>query len=175
MHEVADWRHFHSEGGKRMRNALSVVACLLLSLCGGVAGVDTKPPYQHVYYLFVQPPFEGCGDCYVPMIVTRVPIGAKALASGGIENVLIITYERDSIWEIRSDSVLLNRDTVSLSERKLRWNGSRYRYQEVSKQEALRLLRNPMGTMPISRPLLSTNISRGPLIEKLINDLSKQP
>jgi hypothetical protein len=68
----------------------------------------------------------------------------------------------------------LNRDTVSLAGRKLSWNGSRYRYQEVSKQEALRLLKNPMGSIPISRPQLPLHPAGSELVKKLIDDLSNQ-
>ena len=152
----------------------TVLACFLAGASLGAAGTGAriKPPFHYVYYLFIEPPFEGCRDCYVPMMITRSPIAADTLARGEIENVLIFTYERDSIWEIRSDSIQLNRDTVSLAERKVRWKDGRYRYQEVSCQEALRLLKNPLGTIPISRPQLSPHPTRAGLVKELIHDLS---
>lgn len=151
---------------KRIAQAL-LLACSVTSV-----GAGAKPPFHHVYYLFQQHPSNGCGDCYIPMVITRVPIDAKALAGGTIENILIITYERDSIFNISSDPVPLNSASVSLPERQLRWNNSRYRYQEVGKQEALRLLRNPLGSIPISRP---GPTSPSELIRTLIDDLSTEP
>jgi hypothetical protein len=61
------------------------------------------------------------------MVITGVPTDEASLTDGGIENVAIIT--NDSIWEIQSDSVPLNRESVNLQERKIRWKDSRYRYQ----------------------------------------------
>jgi hypothetical protein len=108
------------------------------------------------------------------MLITRLPIDEASMTGGGIENVTIITYERDSIWELRSDSVPLNRESLNLQERKIRWKNSRYRYQEVSKQEALRLLKNPLGSIPISRTQPPIRTSRGEIVEALIKDLSER-
>jgi hypothetical protein len=110
--------------------------------------------FSHVYYLFIVRP-KGCEECYVPMVITREPIDAKRLATGNMDNVAIITYERDSIWEIKKEPAKfeLPLEHAAVALRQLRWNGSDYRYQEVDKGEALRLLRNPMGTVPISRPM----------------------
>jgi len=128
---------FSQRGLKQTMSATKPRSAFLLAWV--LAGVNLRaaapdveikpPPFRHVYFLFLQPPFEGCRDCYVPMLITRVPIDQAALVSGDIENVAIITYERDSIWEIRSDSVPLNRESVNLQERKIRWKDSRYRYQ----------------------------------------------
>jgi hypothetical protein len=136
---------------------------------------DSKPPFHYVYYLFLQPPFQGCLDCYIPMVITREPIRASALSKrSDIENVVIITYERDSIWEVRSDSIPLNAASVFPQERQLRWKDSRYRYQEVDKHEAIRLLPNPLGSIPISRvhPPVQEQERR---LRALISDLSMDP
>lgn len=110
-------------------------------------------PFRYVYYLF-QGSAGGCEACYIPLMITRVPLDRTALETGPIENAVIITYERDSIWEIMARSPALDTAAVSLAERKLRWNGKSFRYQEADREEALRLLRKPLGTIPISRPKL---------------------
>jgi hypothetical protein len=62
-----------------------------------------------------------------------------------------VTFERDSIWEIRDREATIS--DIEPKARTLRLDGSPYRYQEVSLQEATRLLRNPLGSIPVSRPM----------------------
>ena len=110
---------------------------------------DGEPPFSHVYYLFVSHA-TGCEECYIPMLITRAPIDKSNLDKGPIDNVVVITFERDSIWRWE-DPILLDNHAVLLPERTLRWNKEIYRYQEVDRSEAIRLLLNPLGTIPISR------------------------
>jgi hypothetical protein len=84
------------------------------------------------------------------MLITRAPIDKAILDKGPIDNVVVITFERDSIWQW-NDPITLDSKAVLLPERTLRWNNKVYRYQEVDRCEAIRLLLNPLGTIPISR------------------------
>jgi hypothetical protein len=64
--------------------------------------------------------------------------------------VLITTYERDSIWKVERNVSLVAAD-VSPRERALRFRGRRYRYQEITAAEVLRLLEKPEGSLPVHR------------------------
>ena len=83
----------------------------------------------------------------MPLPLTASPIGASTATP---EAEVIVTFERDSIWEIREGPVTL----MELEPRAptLRLDGRPCRYQEVSPEEAIRLLKNPLGSIPISRP-----------------------
>ena len=48
-------------------------------------------------------------------------------------------------------SVALDADGIRASERQVRLNGQRYRYQRIDATEVLHLLENPEGTIPIHR------------------------
>jgi hypothetical protein len=154
-----------------MKKLILSVAFLVLAFdCCVAAEPNGKPPFSHVYYLFVSHP-TGCEDCYIPLLITRAPIDKASLAKGAIDNVVVITYERDSIWQWK-DPIQLDSKVVSLPERTLRWNNERYRYQEVDRSEALRLLLHPMGTIPISRLYIpNAGPSTAPLIPGIISDL----
>lgn len=65
---------------------------------------------------------------------------------------MIVTFERDSIWEIRDRPATISE--IEPKARTLRLDGRPYRDQEVSAQEAIRLLKNPFGSIPISRPMM---------------------
>jgi hypothetical protein len=125
---------------------------------------DGKPPFSHVYYLFISHD-TGCEECYIPMLITRAPFDKPSLDRGPIENVVVITFERDSIWQWK-DPIPLDSHAVLLPERTLRWNKKLYRYQEVDRSEAIRLLLNPLGTIPISRR--GDPHDPGPSMEQLI-------
>jgi hypothetical protein len=153
-----------------MRNALTRLFAAGVLHSFAVAQPANRKPFRHVYYLFQESP-SGCEACYIPLMVTRAPIDRTSLETGQIENVVIVTYERDSIWRIVTDSPPLNFAAVSLPERKLRWNGKSFRYQEVDREEALRLLRQPLGTIPISRPALPGGNSEA-LAKALLEDLA---
>jgi hypothetical protein len=133
-----------------MRNAFAILFAVGVLHSFAVAQPADRKPFRHVYYLFQESP-GGCEACYIPLMVTRAPIDRAALETGPIENVVIVTFERDSIWQIATNSPPLDPAFVLFPERKLRWNGKSFRYQEVDREEALRLLRQPLGTIPISR------------------------
>jgi len=105
------------------------------------------PGLKHAYYLFRSGKSEGCAECYVPLLLTASPIGASTATP---EAEVIVTFERDSIWEIRDGPATLTE--LEPRARTLRLDGRPYRYQEVSPEEAIRLLKNPLGSIPIARP-----------------------
>jgi hypothetical protein len=53
-------------------------------------------------------------------------------------------------------------------ERAIRLNVKKYRYQEISREEVLKLLEHPMGTIPISRPQGTGMPHDGPSLAELI-------
>jgi hypothetical protein len=65
---------------------------------------------------------------------------------------VITTYERDSIWSSEKNVRLAAADVVPAG-RTVRLRNTRYRYQEVSPREVVRLLENPRGAIPIARPV----------------------
>jgi len=103
---------------------------------------------RHAYFLFRSGKSEGCADCYVPLLLSAAPLESSSPATPEFE--VIVTYERDSIWEIRDRLAVITE--VEPKARTLRLDGRPYRYQEVSPDEAIRLLKNPLGSIPISRP-----------------------
>jgi hypothetical protein len=102
----------------------------------------------HAYFLFRSGKSEGCAECYVPLLLSAAPLESSSPATPEFE--VIVTYERDSIWEIRDRLAVITE--VEPKARTLRLDGRPYRYQEVSPDEAIRLLKNPLGSIPISRP-----------------------
>jgi hypothetical protein len=107
-----------------------------------------EPGLRFAYFLFRSGPGQGCAECYVPLLLTAEPLGA----AGATAAEVIVTFERDSIWEIRDRPGRITE--VAAPPRTLRLEGQPYRYQEVALEEAIRLLRNPLGSIPISRPML---------------------
>ncbi|WP_348261161.1 hypothetical protein P8935_15290 [Telmatobacter sp. DSM 110680] len=109
----------------------------------------------------------------MPLLVSIEPLEQVAKAS--TENtrcVLITTYERDSIWH-QDAIVLIGHTDVETETRIVQVRGRRYRYQEISASEVLKLLMKPMGTIPISRPMLPRADVPGPTLEELIDDFRK--
>ena len=148
------------------RNAMLCVAMVFVAASLGLSGVRAqaadRPAYRHAYYLFLADAPKGCEDCYVPMLITVEPL-AKSPASG----VLIITYERDSIWHDDGIVSFAGGD-IQVGPRIMTLRGRRYRYQEVSSAEVLKLLENPQGTIPISRPYQPPASAPGPSLTELI-------
>lgn len=152
-------------------------ALLLVSVIGGPARTAepqaARLAYRHAYYLFIAGTPQGCEDCYVPLLVTTDSL--DRIAEGADEEgcVLIITYERDSIWHDDGVISVAPRD-VERGPRKIRLRDREYRYQEISSPEVLKLLENPMGTIPISRPIVPSAAHPGPAISDLIRAFQKQ-
>jgi len=132
------------------------------------AGESNRPVYRHAYYLFLAGTPRGCEECYVPMLVSIEPLEQVEKASA--ENtrcVLITTYERDSIWH-QDGIVLVAHTDIETATRMVQVRGRKYRYQEISASEVLKLFMKPMGTIPISRPMLPRADVPGPTLEELI-------
>ena len=128
---------------------------------------QTSPiPYKHAYYLFLDGGGTGCQACYVPLLITQNSLDQIAAGGRFEEGILIITYERDSIWQGKG-RVSLNAHILS-RERIVRLDDNRYRYQEISTEEVLKLLENPMGTIPISRVTVLVMPIDGPSLADLI-------
>jgi hypothetical protein len=116
--------------------------------------LSNRPVYRHAYYLFLSDKTESCEDCYVPLLITQTPI-EKIANTETIENaILIITYERDSIWQIVGAIAIKRTDLQDLAARRIRVRDKGYRYQEITAAEVIELLENPSGTIPISRPVI---------------------
>jgi hypothetical protein len=126
---------------------LVAIAVDAMSSAPALAGEAGAAP--HAYYLFFAGAPQSCEDCYVPLLITQRPL--EDVSSPGRDGaVLITTYERDSIWTVERGVSLAAAD-VSTGERVVRLRGRRYRYQEVTAAEVLRLLEKPAGTIPIHR------------------------
>ena len=153
------------------RAILLFLASLLLLPISGVgrptssAAADERPAYKHAYYLFLSGTPVGCEDCYVPLLITTESLEQIAEDKANAACALITTYERDSIWH-NEGLVSVAPTDIEKPPRVLHLRGRRYRYQEISSAEALRLLQNPLGTIPISRPLLPPG-SPGPSVEAI--------
>jgi len=130
-----------------------------------------RPFFHHAYYLFLEDPPHGCEACYVPLLITTVPLETAARSQGELTGALIITYERDSVWQMAGAAPLSSK-LIDPAARKINVHARNYRYQEISAAELLRLLRNPMGTIPISRPLLVNQTAPGATPEELVADFS---
>ena len=142
---------------------------ILLSVSGPANGADGAGPFRYAYYLFEVPAgAAGCSDCYIPLLVTREPLD-KAEEP---EAVVIVTYERDSIWTLGDHPVKLDRGAVQAGDRKVRLEGKVYRYQRVPNGEVVRLLEHPLGTLPIHRLAHPFNGKNEPLRKALLRDLS---
>jgi len=128
-----------------------------------------RPFYRYGYYLFLAGPPHGCEDCYVPLLITPAPLERIARGETKAEGVWIITYERDSIWQMNG-TVKLGPGMIETPARKIRLKGRTYRYQEVQPAEVLKLLRNPIGTIPISRPFMVNQVAPGASLDELVSD-----
>lgn len=127
-----------------------------------------RPAYRHAYYLFLADPPKGCEDCYVPLLITTSPLEQAAKAATQERCVLIVTYERDSIWH-NDGLITLASGDIEAAPRIVHLRDRRYRYQEITSSEILKLLQNPMGTIPISRPYIPNPAPPTPTLQDLIS------
>jgi len=135
----------------------------------GGSSADGPAPFRYCYSLFEVPAGRsGCSDCYIPILVTRELLDRKEQ----LETVVIVTYERDSVWTFADQPVKLERGAVQAGERKVRFEGKVYRYQRVPNEEVIRLLEHPFGTLPIHRPALPIDPKTERLRKVLLRDLS---
>ncbi len=129
----------------------------------------SRPFYHYAYFLFLAQSPHGCEDCYVPLLITSAPLEQIARGQSKMQGIWIITYERDSIWQM-DGAADLNPTDIEAPARRIRAKGRNYRYQEISSTEVVKLLQNPMGNIPISRPFLINKIVPGANPEELISD-----
>jgi hypothetical protein len=132
------------------------------------AALGEQNRYQCSYYLFEVPAtVNGCSDCYVPLVVTRGPIEARR----DQEVAVITTYERDSIWQVQRQVLKYPDLAIELAARRIKLGGKLYRYQLVGNTEPVRLLENPLGTIPVHRISHPRKDDDG-IWEVLLRDLS---
>lgn len=122
--------------------------------------------WRHAYYLFLSDPPAGCEACYVPLLITAEPLEEAAKRAAGTDCDLITTYERDSIFQMNGIVHVAAAD-IAAPPRTIRVRGRNYRYQEITAAEVLRLFENPRGTIPVSRPLLRSDLPAGPGLDEL--------
>ena len=133
------------------------------------AAGDDPAPFRYSYYLFELPGARtGCSDCYIPLLVTREPLEKSEQP----EAAVIVTYERDSIWTLADRPVKLDKGAVQAQERKIRFEGKVYRYQQVPNAETIRLLEQPLGKLPIHRRGSPIALENEALRRVLLRDLS---
>jgi len=147
------------------------LALLCAAFAGTSAGVQERgaavPVYSHGYYLFLADPPVACEQCYVPLLITHDSLGEIAKQAEGQICVLITTYERDSIWQVNG-MVPVKPADIEGAARIIRMRKRTYRYQEVTAAEIVRLLEHPLGTIPISRIPLHSDLPPAPSLEALI-------
>ncbi len=150
-----------------------MVAMGVLLAAGGATGTGQTdvhdPSYRHGYYLFLAGTPQGCEDCYVPLLLTRKSIAYLKENPTPEDCVLITTFERDSIWHY-DGLARIGQSEINTLERKVRISEKTYRYQEIAANEVLRLLQNPLGKIPISRPFLPAKLPAGPELKQLVSD-----
>ena len=161
----------------RKASKLCCVVTFLLSITGTAqtlspSGESEPTIYRHAYYLFLADTPNGCEECYVPLLVTTEPLEAAAKSTEQKSCVLFMTYERDSIWH-NDGMVLVEPRDIEVAPRIIQVRGRKYRYQEIGSAEALKLFENPLGTIPISRPMLPRAESPGPTLEELSSDFRR--
>jgi len=151
---------------------LVIAAAFCLTAAGGDSPGQAEKygsSYRHGYYLFLAGTPNGCEDCYIPLLLTRKSIEDLKKNPTADDCVLITTFERDSIWHY-DGLVPIGQSEINEAERKVRISNKTYRYQEIGAGEVLRLLENPLGKIPISRPYLPAKLAAGPELKQLIAD-----
>lgn len=157
----------------RLRIIISIItAAICLATTVGQSpepGEKQGSSYRHGYYLFLAGTPQGCEDCYVPLLLTRKSIEDLKENPTPEDCVLITTFERDSIWHY-DGLARIGPSEINTAERKVRISDKTYRYQEIGASEVLRLLQNPLGKIPISRPYLPAKLPTGPELKQLVSD-----
>jgi len=151
---------------------LIIAAGFCLAATGGESPGQVEKygsSYRHGYYLFLAGTPQGCEDCYVPLLLTRKSIEDLKENPTPENCVLITTFERDSIWHY-DGLARIRQSEINTAERKVRISDKTYRYQEIGASEVLRLLQNPLGKIPISRPYLPAKLPPGPELKQLASD-----
>jgi hypothetical protein len=153
---------------QRTKHLFVLIVGLVLLHLPAIEAAQTSPiPYKHAYYLFLEGGGTGCEECYVPLLITRSSLNQIAAEDKVESGLLIITYERDSIWQGKGSVTVYPRYLDSTA-RTIHLTGKKYRYQEIGSEEVLKLLEHPMGTIPISRPRGTGMPPDGPSLADLI-------
>jgi hypothetical protein len=162
--------------GRKTVSLQTIGLIILAVFCLTATGGESSRPedkydssYRHGYYLFLAGAPQGCEDCYVPLLLTRKSIEDLKENATPEDCVLITTFERDSIWHY-DGLARIGPSEISTAERKVRISDKTYRYQEIGASEVLRLLQNPLGKIPISRPYLPAKLPAGPALKQLVSD-----
>jgi len=157
-----------------LKKLLTLNLVLLFSSAGVLSRPSSAhPSYRHAYYLFLAGAPKGCEECYVPLLITHESLERLSETDAKEDSLLIITYERDSIWH--DDGIVsVAFSNIDVATRMIDLRNRKYRYQEISSEEVLRLLKKPLGKIPISRPLLPQANVPGPGLAMLIADFEKQ-
>src|SRR5882724_5174586 len=136
---------------------------------GAASNASDRFPYKHAYYLFLAAVPRGCEACYVPLLICQPSLEEIAHTMDAALCVFLSTYERDSIWEFKG-AASIKASAIQLPPRLIEVNGRSYRYQEISPNDALKLLENPVGTIPISRPFIEKKTVPGASLNEMIAD-----
>jgi hypothetical protein len=164
------------------RIVFSLILLVLTGPAADRPASQAHQPFRHAYYLF-QEDATGCSACYIPLLLTKESLEDLPRIKKLDDCRPILTYERDSIWQVLA-SQTINDSEVDVAARKIRFTmyvegyvnsegkGSTtagpslvrvqtpayknlsYRYQEVGSAEVIKLLQNPQGTIPISKPAM---------------------
>jgi hypothetical protein len=154
---VDDWSGYLGSGGLNPNTAPS---------SGDSAG---RVAYRHAYYLFLSDAPQGCEACYIPLLITQQSLEEIAKDGEPVLGVFIYTYERDSIWQFKG-SVPVGPKEIEALPRIVRVNRRSYRYQEIFPSDVLKLLEEPLGSIPISRPYVKNVFAAGASLKELIAD-----
>ena len=100
-------------------------------------------------------------------MITQAPIEARR----DQEVAVITTYERDSIWQVQRQTLKYADLAIEPPARRIKFGGRSYRYQLVGNAEPVRLLKNPLGTIPVHR-ISHPRTGDDGLWEALLRDLS---
>jgi hypothetical protein len=125
--------------------------------------------YKHAYYLLLASVPTGCQACYVPLLITQLSLEEIAKGNAVALGVYIVTYERDSIWEVKG-AAPIEAAAIDAPPRMIHLTGNAYRYLELFPSEVLKLIENPSGAIPISRPLVMNKAVPGASLPQLIAD-----
>lgn len=147
---------------------ITVMFGILFCIVAPAKAADDSP-FKCAYYLYeISVSSSGCSGCYIPVLVTRQPLQKDT----EVEAAVIITYERDSIWELKSEPAAIKKGAVTDASKHILFDGKKYRFQAVDTLEILKLLKNPMGEIPIHRQK-KPDIEQ-PLGKTLLRDLDSK-
>lgn len=129
---------------------------LLAAFAGGdpvpVKGVRRDAPF-HAYWAT---PREQERSKYQLLLVTHGPVenlaGHTAWSKLPLDNMAMTfeTYGRDSFWS-RPCTPVQKFGAVDAKTRSMEMDGVTYEYEPCSIEQVIKLLKNPLGTLPISR------------------------